>query len=70
MKEPIFLFHNFRKRKERDCMGEKDVALKNYFTPERFADMFNAIVFNGRRTVDPRNVTSWEKETDEGRWHF
>ena len=46
-------------------MGEKDVALKNYFTPERFADMFNAIVFNGRRTVDPRNVTPWEKETDE-----
>ena len=46
-------------------MGEKDVALKNYFTPERFADMFNAIVFNGRRTVDPRNVTPWDKETDE-----
>ena len=46
-------------------MGEKDVALKNYFTPERFADMFNAIVFNGRRTVDPRNVTPWENETDE-----
>ena len=51
-------------------MGTKDIMLKNYFTPERFADMFNAIVFNGRRMVDPGNVTPWEKETDEGRWCF
>ena len=49
-------------------MGTKDIMLKNYFTPERFADMFNAIVFNGIRTVDSRNVTPWEKETDERRW--
>ena len=46
-------------------MGTKDIMLKNYFTPERFADMFNAIVFNGRRIVDPGNVTPWEKETDD-----
>ena len=43
-------------------MGTKDIMLKNYFTPERFADMFNAIAFNGRRIVDPGNVTPWEKE--------
>ena len=46
-------------------MGTKDIMLKNYFTPERFADMFNAIAFNGRRIVDPGNVTPWEKETDD-----
>ena len=46
-------------------MGTKDIMLKNYFTPERFADMFNAIVFNGRRTVDTGNITPWEKETDD-----
>ena len=48
-------------------MGTKDIMLKNYFTPERFADMFNAIAFNGRRIVDPGNVTPWEKETDDVR---
>ena len=46
-------------------MGTKDIMLKNNITPERFADMFNAIVFNGRRTVDSKNVTPWEKEPDE-----
>ena len=46
-------------------MGEKDVMLKNYFTPERFADMFNAVVFRGRRVVDPGKITPGEKETDE-----
>ena len=45
-------------------MGTKDIMLKNYFTPERFADMFNAIVFNGIRTVDSKNVTPWEKGTN------
>ena len=37
-------------------MGKKDILLKEYFTPERFADAFNAIVFNGQKVVDPTMV--------------
>ena len=30
-------------------MGKKDILLKDYFTPERFADAINAIVFKGKK---------------------
>ena len=44
-------------------MGKKDILLKDYFTPERFADAFNAIIFNGQKVVDPAKVAFGEKET-------
>jgi hypothetical protein len=44
-------------------MGKKDILLKDYFTPERFADAFNAIVFNGQKVVDPAKIAFGEKET-------
>ncbi len=44
-------------------MGKKDILLKEYFTPERFADAFNAIVFNGQKVVDPAKIAFGEKET-------
>ena len=44
-------------------MGKKDILLKEYFTPERFADAFNAVVFNGQKVVDPAKIAFGEKET-------
>ena len=44
-------------------MGKKDILLKEYFTPERFADAFNAVVFNGQKVVDPAKIDFGEKET-------
>ena len=44
-------------------MGKKDILLKEYFIPERFADAFNAIVFNGQKVVDPAKIAFGEKET-------
>ena len=32
-------------------MGQKDILLKNYFTPDIFADAINAIVYDGKQVV-------------------
>ena len=37
-------------------MGKKDILLKESFTPERFADAFNAVFFNGQKIVDPAKI--------------
>ena len=49
-------------------MGKKDILLKEYFTPERFADAFNAVFFNGQKIVDPAKIDLGEKETCMVEW--
>ena len=52
-------------------MGKKDILLKDYFTPEIFADAINAIVFDGKPVVSPDRMHAIDIETqhieeDEG----
>ena len=60
--------------KERQVIdtGKKDILLKDYFTPEIFADAINAIVFDGKPVVSPDRMHAIDIETqhveeDEGK---
>ena len=39
-------------------MGKIDTEAKNYMADnERFADVFNYLVYGGRQTIDPKDLT-------------
>lgn len=42
----MLLFLLFKKRKEEIVIGQKDILLKNYFTPDIFADAINEILYD------------------------
>ena len=44
-------------------MGQKDILLKNYFTPDIFADAINAIVYDGKQVVTPERMNPIDIET-------
>lgn len=44
-------------------MGKKDILLKDYFTPERFSDAINAIIFKGERVLEPAKIKPGSIET-------
>ena len=43
------VYKQFKKRKEEIVIGQKDILLKNYFTPDIFADAINAILYDGKK---------------------
>lgn len=46
-------------------MGRADIAVKNWLNDsERFADLFNGVVFGGRQVVRSEELESMDRETD------
>ena len=46
-------------------MGKPDIAVKNWLSDnERFADLFNGMVFGGRLVVRAEELESMDRETD------
>lgn len=46
-------------------MGRADIAVKNWLNDnERFADLFNGSVFNGRKIILPDELEDLNRETD------
>ena len=48
---------------ERNIVGQKDILLKDYFTPDIFADAINAIVYDGKNVVTPERMRTIDIET-------
>ena len=44
-------------------MGQKDILLKDYFTPDIFADAINAILYDGKSVVTPEKMRTIDIET-------
>ena len=44
-------------------MGQKDILLKDYFTPDIFADAINAILYDGKSVVTPERMRTIDIET-------
>ena len=44
-------------------MGHKDILLKDYFTPDIFADAINAILYDGKSVVTPERMRTIDIET-------
>lgn len=46
-------------------MGRQDIIIKNWLqNPQRFADLFNAIFFDGHLIIRPEDLTPFEREID------
>ena len=48
---------------ERNIVGRKDILLKDYFTPDIFADAINAILYDGKSVVTPERMRTIDIET-------
>ena len=48
---------------ERNIVGQKDILLKDYFTPDIFADAINAILYDGKSVVTPERMRIIDIET-------
>ena len=48
---------------ERNVVGQKDILLKDYFTPDIFADAINAIVYDGKSVITPERMRTIDIET-------
>ena len=48
---------------ERNIVGQKDILLKDYFTPDIFADAINAILYDGKSVVTPERMRTIDIET-------
>ena len=48
---------------ERNVVGQKDILLKDYFTPDIFADAINAILYDGKSVVTPERMCTIDIET-------
>ena len=48
---------------ERNIVGRKDILLKDYFTPDIFADAINAILYDGKSVVTPEKMRTIDIET-------
>ena len=48
---------------ERNAVGQKDILLKDYFTPDVFADAINAILYDGKSVVTPEKMRAIDIET-------
>ena len=48
---------------ERNVVGQKDILLKDYFTPDIFADAINAILYDGKSVVIPERMRTIDIET-------
>ena len=48
---------------ERKVVGQKDILLKDYFTPDIFADAINAILYDGKSVVTPERMRTIDIET-------
>ena len=48
---------------ERNVVGQKDILLKDYFTPGIFADAINAILYDGKSVVTPERMRTIDIET-------
>ena len=48
---------------ERNVVGQKDILLKDYFTPDIFADTINAILYDGKSVVTPEKMRTIDIET-------
>ena len=48
---------------ERNVVGQKDILLKDYFTPDVFADAINAILYDGKSVVTPEKMRAIDIET-------
>ena len=48
---------------ERNIVGHKDILLKDYFTPDIFADAINAILYDGKSVVTPERMRTIDIET-------
>ena len=48
---------------ERNVVGQKDILLKDYFTPDIFADAINAILYDGKSVVTPERMRIIDIET-------
>ena len=48
---------------ERNVVGQKDILLKDYFTPDIFADAINAILYDGKSVVTPERMRTIDIET-------
>ena len=48
---------------ERNVVGQKDILLKDYFTPDIFADAINAILYDGKSVVTPEKMRTIDIET-------
>ena len=45
-------------------MGKADIAVKNWLSDnERFADLFNGMIFGGRQVVRPEELENMDRET-------
>jgi len=44
-------------------VGQKDILLKDYFTPDIFADAINAILYDGKSVVTPERMRTIDIET-------
>lgn len=46
-------------------MGKADIAVKNWLSDnERFADLFNGMIFGGRQVIRPEELETLDRETD------
>ena len=48
---------------ERNVVGQKDILLKDYFTPDIFADAINAILYDGKSVVTPERMRTIDIDT-------
>ena len=48
---------------ERNVVGQEDILLKDYFTPDIFADEINAILYDGKSVVTPERMRTIDIET-------
>ena len=48
---------------ERNVVGQEDILLKDYFTPDIFADAINAILYDGKSVVTPEKMRTIDIET-------
>ena len=48
---------------ERNVVEQKDILLKDYFTPDIFADAINAILYDGKSVVTPERMRTIDIET-------
>ena len=48
---------------ERNIVGQKDILLKDYFTPDIFADAINAILYDGKSVVTAERMRTIDIET-------
>ena len=53
----------FSPARERNIVGQKDILLKDYFTPDIFADAINAILYDGKSVVTPERMRTIDIET-------